>query len=271
MPSPFPGMDPYLEAPQRWLDFHNDLAAEIRAALNRIIQPRYFAQLSPYVTYEVVEIGQSRGVLPDVAVSQPQPPRGEKRGSVLTADPAPAESSVPLEIAIHLDRVEVRTTDAEQLVTLIEILSPANKRPGHEAYLEDQRKRREILRSPVHLLEIDLLRGGTRPPLQEPVPSASYYVVLSRALRRLRVEVWPIQLTDRLPVLPVPLLEPDADAPLDLGAAVASVYERGAYEARLHYDEPPPPPSFPDAERAVVDALIHGRGLPGGDPGPRPA
>jgi hypothetical protein len=205
-------MDPYLEAPQRWLDFHNDLAAEMRAALNRVIQPRYFAQLSPYVTYEV------------------------------------------------LDRVEVRTTDAEQLVTLIEILSPANKRPGHDAYLEYQRKRRELLRSPVHLMEIDLLRGGSRPPLEEPVPPASYYVVLSRAPRRPRVEVWPIQLRDRLPVLPVPLLEPDADAPLDLGAAVASVYERGAYETRLRYDEPSPPPPLSEEERARVDALLQEAG-----------
>src|SRR5437870_13636944 len=68
-----------------------------------------------------------------------------------------------------------------QLVTVIEVLSPVNKRPSHEAYLAYQRKRRDILRSEVHLLEIDLLRGGERPPLERPVPPAAYYVVLSRA------------------------------------------------------------------------------------------
>jgi len=122
MPSPFPGMDPYLEAPQGWLGFHNDLAAEIRAALNRLIQPRYYAELDSYVL-----------------VSQPQPPRGETGSAVTTAAPAPAESRVPLEITIYLDRVEVRTTGVGQLITLIEILSPANKRPSHDAYTEYQR------------------------------------------------------------------------------------------------------------------------------------
>ena len=69
MPSPFPGMDPYIESPELWSDFHNDLASEIRAHLNRHIQPRYFARLTPYVTYEVVEIGQAYGVRPDVGLA----------------------------------------------------------------------------------------------------------------------------------------------------------------------------------------------------------
>ena len=93
--------------------------------------------------------------------------------------------------------------------TYIGILSSVNKRPGHQAHLAYQRKRRNLVYSEVHLLEIDLLRGGGRPPLVRPVPPAAYYVVLSRAERRPRVDVWPIQLSDCLPVLPVPLLAPD--------------------------------------------------------------
>src|SRR5688572_29781324 len=119
MPSPFPGMDPYVEAPEGWLDFHNDLAAEIRAALNREIQPRYFAQLSAYVTYEVIEVGRSQGILPDIGVARVEPPRGEIRGGVAMMAPAPVRSSVPLEITINLDRVEIRATVTGLLVTLI--------------------------------------------------------------------------------------------------------------------------------------------------------
>src|SRR5439155_10971133 len=147
----------------------------------------------------------------------------------------------------------------ERLVTVIEILSPTNKRPGQEAREEYLRKRRDLLRSYVHFLEIDLLRGGERPPLARPVPPAPYYVLLSRADRRPTVEVWPIQINEPLPVPPVPLLEPDPDVPLALGAAVASVYERGAYARRLDYRALPPPPALSPEEAAWMEDLLRQR------------
>ena len=257
MPSPFPGMDPYIETPELWSDFHSDLASEIRADLNRLIQPHYFARLTPYVTYEVVEVGQVHGVRPDVGVWQLQSLPGEAQASAATIAPAPVESLVTLEIPLRLHRVEIRATASQQLVTVVEILSPVNKRPSHDAYLAYQRKRRDILRSEVHLLEIDLLRAGERPPLARPVPVAPYYVVLSRANRRPTVEVWPIQLADRLPVLPVPLLEPDPDTPLDLGAVVVSVYERGAYASQIDYQQPPPPPALSKPEADWLRTVLH--------------
>ncbi len=82
------------------------------------------------------------------------------------------------------------------------------------------------------------------------MPSAPYYVILSREDDRPNVEVWPIQLGDKLPLLPVPLREPDPDVPLDLGAVVAAVYERGGYADLIDYRNPPPPPKFSDAEEA---------------------
>ena len=257
MPSPFPGMDPYIETPELWSDFHSDLASEIRADLNRLIQPHYFARLTLYVTYEVVEVGQVHGVRPDVGVWQLQSLPGEAQASAATIAPAPVESLVTLEIPLRLHRVEIRATASQQLVTVVGILSSVNKRPSHDAYLAYQRKRCDILRSEVHLLEIDLLRAGERPPLARPVPAAPYYVVLSRANRRPTVEVWPIQLADRLPVLPVPLLEPDPDTPLDLGAVVVSVYERGAYASQIDYQQPPPPPALSKPEADWLRTVLH--------------
>ena len=257
MPSPFPGMDPYIETPELWSDFHSDLASEIRADLNRLIQPHYFARLTPYVTYEVVEVGQVHGVRPDVGVWQLQSLPGEAPASAATIAPAPVESLVTLEIPLRLHRVEIRATASQQLVTVVGILSSVNKRSSHDAYLAYQRKRCDILRSEVHLLEIDLLRAGERPPLARPVPAAPYYVVLSRANRRPTVEVWPIQLADRLPVLPVPLLEPDPDTPLDLGAVVVSVYERGAYASQIDYQQPPPPPALSKPEADWLRTVLH--------------
>lgn len=209
MPSPFPGMDPYIEDPESWPDFHNDLASEIRAELNKTIQPNYFARCK-----------------------------------------------VSLEVPLRLHHVEIRRASTKGLVTVIEILSPVNKRPSHGAYHDYQRNRRDLLRSTVHLLEIDLLRAGERPPLEEPVPVAPYYVMLSREGYRPIVDVWPIQLAEPLPVIPVPLQEPDLDVPLDLGAIVSSVYERGAYASQVDYRQPPPSPVLPEEEVAWLDNLL---------------
>jgi hypothetical protein len=158
-----------------------------------------------------------------------------------------------MEMPLRLFAVEVREIGTLQLVAAIEILSPVNKQPGHEAHGEYLRKRREMLRSGAHLMEIDLLRAGRRPPLERPVPPAPYYVLLSRASRRPKVEVWPVQLCEKLPTVPVPLLEPDPDAPLDLAAVVAAVYERGGYARLIDYLQPPPLPRLSDAEAAWLD------------------
>jgi len=249
-------MDPYIEHPEVWSDFHGDLAAEIRAELNKVIQPRYVARLTPRVTYEIVEIDDIRNVRPDVGIWQPRPAPEGVGGGVAVISAAPVESLIAMEMPLRLFTVEVRETGTLQLVAAIEILSPVNKQSGHEAHGEYLRKRREMLRSGAHWMEIDLLRGGRRPPLERPVPSAPYYVLLSRASRRPKVEVWPIQLREKLPTVPVPLLEPDPDAPLDLAAILAAVYERGGYARLIDYSQPPPPPRLSDAEAAWLDEYL---------------
>ena len=118
------------------------------------------------------------------------------------------------------------------------------------------RKRRDLLRSTVHLIEIDFLRGGTRPPLQQAVPVAPYYITLCHADRRPYVSVWPLALQARLPVIGVPLSYPDADVALDLGKVVAAVYERGGYDAQIDYRETAPPPSLTVEEERWVAKLL---------------
>lgn len=88
------------------------------------------------------------------------------------------------------------------------------------------------------------------------MPIAPYYVTLSRAERRPTVQVWPIQLREPLPVIPVPLLKPDPDVPLDLGAALAAIYERGAYDMRIDYGQPPPPPLSPEETGWIHELLL---------------
>lgn len=256
MPSPFQGMDPYLEAPERWQDVHADLAAEIRTALNLRIQPRYFARMNTTLVYEEVEVGRARAALPNVAVTQPQPPRSEGATAVAMRVSAPVSSRVPMRMPVRQSRVEIHSTGTETLVTVIEILSRVNKRRGHRAFQAYRRKREALLESSVHLIEIDLLRMGERPPLEETVPLAPYYVMLSRAEERPDVKVWPILLEEPLPDVPVPLLEPDPGTHLDLNAILASVYERGAYAAQIDYRKPPPSPTLSEAEATWVATLL---------------
>lgn len=260
MSSPFPGMDPYIERPELWSDFHTNLATEIRASLNEQFQPRYFARLTSHKVYETFEDATSHNIRPDVGIWQPNPPVGDVAIGALTITPAPVTSVVPMEVPLELHSVEIRMVDTQLLVTTIEILSPVNKRRGHEAHIDYQRKRRDLLRSSVHFIEIDLLRVGERFPLERPVPLAPYYVFLSRADRRSN-KVWHLALKDKLPILPVPLLEPDPDVPLDLGAAVATVYERGAYRPQIDYRQSPPPPDLAAEDATWVDSFLREKKL----------
>ena len=257
MNSPFPGMDPYIEDRLIWSDFHNGLADELRANLNRKIRPGYFAALTPYVTYEVIEISASKlhGVRPDVGVLKTDP-RMKPMSSTAVMDPPQAQSSTEFEMPLELMSVEVRQVGSDRLVTAIEILSPVNKQRNHEARVDYLRKRRELLRSQTHFIEIDLLRGGQRTPLDPPVAIASYYVSLSRVDSRPRLDVWTIQLADRLPRIPIPLADRDPDVIVDLGEVVNEVYERGGYDARIDYAQPVPTPSLSELESRSVSTIL---------------
>lgn len=249
-------MDPYIEDPEVWSDFHNDLAGQVRAVLNLQIQPRYVARIIPRVTYDDSEQEKAQNVRPDVGVWKKA---GEEQtvyqtGALLA--PLPVESRVEWTDALRYASIEIVRAGTLELVTAVEILSPVNKRRGHRDFELYLRKRRDILRSDAHLIEIDLLRGGTRPPLQRAVPDAPYYITLSRVEMRPRVMVWPIQLNQKLPTFTVPLLEPDPDAKLDLGAVVTEIYERGGYATIIDYKQAPPPPRLSESESQYVDSLL---------------
>jgi hypothetical protein len=256
-------MDPYLEAPDLWEDFHARLAAEISDQLMPRLRPRYFARLAPYVVLAERAVEEpAQRAKPDVALYQLR----EVAEAYTVAAPASATTQPPaitppaLIAAVEefrLQRIEILKVGGKSLVTVIEILSPINKRAGHKAQADYARKRRKLLQTNVHLLEIDLLRGGRRPCEPEvELPPAPYFVFLSRAKRRDQLEIWPIPLAEPLPVVPVPLRAPDPDVPLDLGAALRAIYDRAGYDLILDYRRPPPRPDLSPEETAWVAALL---------------
>jgi hypothetical protein len=247
MPSPFPGMDPYLEDPRFWSDVHQRLASEISDRLTPHLRPKYVARLIPRQILDRPDEEELRVMFPDVAVqripSAPQLPPLTGGGIAVAIAPAPMKAVNIMRVPFRQVTVEIYNVTSGLLVAAIEILSPVNKRDGsdgRDAYL---RKRDGLLGASVHLLEIDLLRRGERLPVEPPIPaSADYAVVLSRADARLDAEIWPIALADPLPVVPIPLLPPDADVPLDLQAAIDAIYERAGYDLDVDYSVPPWPP-----------------------------
>lgn len=238
MPSPFPGMDPYLES-DLWTPFHARFAAAIADQLNPKLRPRYFALINKRSVIDEPgdgEISVEAG-LPDVGVLEVA--RGEIREAGI-AYPAPYQLATIVPRKAPHFWITIRDAKKRKLVTSIEILSPANKRgPGRRQYLK---KRRKILRSNVHLLEIDLLRKGKRVPMQKALPRGDYYVVLCRADKRPLCGVWPITLKEPLPPVPVPLLNGDSDVPLDLQSAFVQTYDACSFDLAVDYRKPPDTP-----------------------------
>jgi hypothetical protein len=260
MPSPFPGMDPCLETPDRWRNVHSNLATEIQAQLAPLIRPRYYADQEPRFVYDTgLDIVTKHQSLPDVSVVEHPRPTPLAHSAVAIA-PAPLEVLITTDLLEKLISVVIRTVEDDTLVTAIEILSFTNKRPGHAAYLTYRRKRQTLLESTAHLLEIDLLRAGERLPLAEPLPEAPYFIILSRAERRPVAEVWPLPLQEPLPILPVPLLPPDPDVPLDLGRALAAIYDRSGYDLRIDYTQRPPAPGLSAEERTWLETYLRTAG-----------
>ncbi len=248
MPSPFPGMDPYLEG-YLWPDVHSALAHTIRQQLAPQIQPKYVARIEISVIEDYspeVEVGI---MYPDIDVLKvrARSPASEVPGAMVGAG-AVASITAPLTIPlpqVRLATVAIRDVAQNILVTSIEILSPVNKR---EPNLSHYRQKRERLREAnVHLLEIDLLRRGTRAWMHPRLPDVPYLVLLTRA-QASTVEVWPIKLPETLPTLPVPLRAPDPEAILDLSAALRTIYDTALYHLSIDYTQDPPPPPLSNEE-----------------------
>lgn len=245
MPSPFPGMNPYLERDDVWPDLHHRLIDRIADALADQVDPRDLVKIEEQRYVQEAPGSPHRpGPRADVAVKP-----GEGLAAAAAAAPSLAVLEAPVRIHLPWPEVEyqayleVRDRSSRELVTVLELLSPTNKGRHRDQYL---RKREEVLLGKVHLVEIDLLRGGDPMPAPDR-PDCDDSVTVSRAERRPEADFWPIRLPERLPIIPVPLRAPDRDATLDLQELLHRVHDAGRY---AHYiDEArPQPPLRPDEE-----------------------
>jgi len=236
MPSPFPGMDPYLEMLE-WQDFHLSLMASIRRQITPLIQPKYLARLERRVYLES-QFDEQRDFYPDIKiVPRESRENGGARRHAMVATLEPRVYTLPQPEEHRETYLVIKDLERRHVITVIELLSPTNKTPGSDGSRIYNEKREELLSGTAHLMEIDLLRRGRRPATQTPIPDATdYCVFLHRAPHQGTVDVYEWAIRDELPTVPLPLADGDPDIPLNLQLAFSEVYDDARYDLELPYD-----------------------------------
>jgi hypothetical protein len=269
MPSPFPGMDPYLEAPELWRGFHARFLTVASGFLNRDLRAEYYVEVDERLYVVGPEDESYQLFLPDLAlvrdagqttveVAANGTSGDDWQGLAVTAPTLTLRA--PL-IEIRETFLRIERTDSREVVTVVEMLSPTNKHPGNGRSAYDD-KRRKLLRTGVNLVEIDLLRDGLT-FLPAAADMAHDYSVavweptgddhpLSRQTR-----IWLFDVTASLPRIPIPLHRGDGQIVLDLQAVFEETWSLARYEKRMDYSMSPPPPSL----RADARAWLKSRGL----------
>ncbi len=267
MPSPFPGMDPYLEKPSRWPGVHLNFIAIAQRLLTSQLRPKYLVRVEERVyisdDYDDPRVMQAR--IPDVKVAV-RPgwadanfsPGGGASESLAFEEPVVATTW--FEEEVHQAFLNVIDLESRDIVTVIEILSPTNKIPGSQGRESYRQKFLEVMHSSSHLVEIDLLRGPRTVPVPRKVGAYEYLVHVSRKGLRPRGHLYPLRLPHRLRAIPIPLKAGDPDAQLDLQALVEQTYDQAGYDLEIDYSQEPIPPL--DEEMAKwADQLLRSKGL----------
>lgn len=257
MTSPFPGMDPYLEHPERWQGFHNVLIAALQLDLAPRVRPHYIvrADRRSYLSDpgELVLVG-----LPDITVHAREAHPWEQGGPAEPLESKAVAVQVPVPQEVREAFLEIRAVGSGEVVTVLELLSPTNKVPGRgrDTYLA---KRGEVLASRTSLVEIDLSRTGQPMPIYG-TEAKGYRILISRGSLRPRAELLTFTLRDRVPTFRLPLRTGDQEPFLDLRALVDDIYDRAGYDLEIDYREPPIP-SLDEADAVWADDVLRRAGL----------
>jgi hypothetical protein len=266
MPSPFPGMDPYLENPGLWPDVHVTLITGYRDMLAAQLRPKYLVRVEErvYIANEYDDSLKRQRRIPDVEVATN--PRWEESAFGLRGEASLLEVAEPVvattwfEEEIHEAFLKIIDVASRDVVTVIEVLSPTNKDPGSPGFESFEQKRREVMYSPSHWVEVDLLRGSRVVHVPKTVGPHEYLVHVSKKGMRPRGLLYPIRLAHPLPIIPIPVKPDDPDARLDLQAALDSIYDRAGYDLEIDYRGEPNPPLSSELA-AWADQLLRSKGL----------
>jgi hypothetical protein len=251
MPSPFPGMNPYLEQSHVWRDFHTSFLVALRSALVPQVRPKYHVELEESLYIDRTGDEPRLFAVADSALADPSSEElggADETSSATAVVAAPVTVTVPGVTKKKMRRLVIRDSKSQEVVTVIELLSPSNKAAGgdRDKYLE---KRVEVLTSAANFVELDLLRGGQRMPIR-PHQECDYYALVSRAWQRPKMGLWPLKLRDPLPAIPIPLRPGEPEPLIELKPVLDRTYDEAGYEDRIYHTPPDPPLAAADASWA---------------------
>ncbi|GET39283.1 DUF4058 family protein [Microseira wollei] len=261
MPNPFPGMNPYLEHPEIWPEVHNRLIIALADALVPQLVPKYRVNIEKRV-YQVNGDDSLLVGIPDVVVQQRlQNQTNQTNSNVAVAAPpvTPRRVRMPIPLEFRERYLEVREIATKQVVTVIEVLSPTNKRAGQGREMYEE-KRQQVLGSRTHLVEIDLLRAGKPMPVLDSDIEANYRILIGRGNERPMADLYLFNLPDAIPSFPLPLRRGDVEPIVDLQTLINSIYERAGYDYVIDYNSETVP-QLSESEAAWADGLLREKGL----------
>jgi Protein of unknown function (DUF4058) len=255
MPYPFPGMNPYLEQPAFWSSVHSRLIVAIADTVAPQILPNYYIEVETR-TYSEDPSNELLIGIPDAVVLTQSGMTRSLPTSATALQTRPQQVQLPIGLEMKERYLEVRETGTNAVVTVIELLSPKNKRAGkgRSAY---ENKRQCILESTAHLIEIDLLRIAAPMPLCQNDLPWDYRILVSRSEARPNADLYGFTLRERIPDFPLPLKQPEEFVTIDLQSILQGVYDRAGYDYRIDYQQPVPPPKLSTEEQIwLTDVLV---------------
>lgn len=257
MPSPFPGVDPYLENAEFWPEVHHRLITAIAIALGPMLRPKYRVAIEKRIYLSDAEDSEFMAI-PDVTVFSKPSTAGQSIATATLPHSEPITVTVPILEEAREGYLELREVGTNRVITVIEILSPKNKRTG-KGREEYENKRQEVLRSSSHLVEIDLLRAGKPMPVKGGT-NTDYRILISRANRRPRAQLYAFSVREEIPPFLVPLQPGDAEIQVELQALFAEIYDQAGFDLSIDYTQPPMP-RLKEDDAVWANALLQEIGL----------
>lgn len=264
MPSPFPGMDPFLESRSDFPTLHDAMITYMQEFLQGKLPDDYYAKAGERIWIDV----SRRWIAPDVHVGHARPKRSKNHGTTIATMAKPVVVTIPHDECIE-PYVEIykKRGDNTRLACSIEILSLTNKSPGEKGQKLYLRKQREILHRKVHLVEIDLLRAGQHSTAvaldwaKDDTGEFDYHVCVRRYDRFEEFDVYPILLPQRLPTIAVPLLPADGDIAVDLQAIFQRAYDAGPFRKAINYRNDQIEPALTKDQDEWVRGVLRAAGI----------
>ncbi|HLO47518.1 MAG TPA: DUF4058 family protein [Kamptonema sp.] len=258
MPNPFPGMNPYLENTDFWPEVHHLLISIIQELLVPQLLPKYRVAIEKRI-YEIKGENSLLVGIPDVSIQRRQTQTNpiSSNVAVIARTVTPVKVTVPMPEEVRESYLEVIDIATKEVVTVIEVLSPANKRPGKGREMYEE-KREKVFGSRTHLVEIDLLRCWEHLPVFNNDIEASYRLLVSRGNQRPMADLYLFDLPDPIPCFPLPLREEDVEPIVDLQVILNLIYDRAGYDFTIDYKGDIVPP-LSEAEAIWAEALLQER------------